>query len=108
MQPTHVLPLTSRKAQGLAGRIRVPGDKSMSHRALMFGAVAIGETRISGLLEAQDVIHTAKAMKPLAQPRSGVTMACGGCGAWALPASPHPRCHSISAIRAPVRDSPWG
>jgi 3-phosphoshikimate 1-carboxyvinyltransferase len=65
MQDTTALPLISRTAQGLAGRLRVPGDKSMSHRALMFGAVAIGETRISGLLEAEDVIHTARAMTAL-------------------------------------------
>ena len=59
------LPLVSRQAAALKGRIRVPGDKSMSHRALMFGAVAIGETAIRGLLEAEDVINTAKAMTAL-------------------------------------------
>ena len=59
------LPLVSRKATALKGRIGVPGDKSMSHRALMFGAVAIGETAIRGLLEAEDVINTAKAMTAL-------------------------------------------
>ncbi len=58
-------PLSSRKAPGLKGRIKVPGDKSMSHRSLMFGAIAQGETRISGLLEAEDVINTAKAMAAL-------------------------------------------
>jgi 3-phosphoshikimate 1-carboxyvinyltransferase len=57
--------LISRKASGLKGRIRVPGDKSMSHRALMFGAIAIGETTIKGLLEAEDVVNTAKAMAAL-------------------------------------------
>ena len=51
--PAEPLPLTSAKAHGLTGRIRVPGDKSMSHRALMFGAIAIGETTIKGLLEAE-------------------------------------------------------
>ena len=66
------VPLHSRKAQGLKGLIRVPGDKSMSHRALMFGAVAIGETTIRGLLEAEDVINTAKAMTALgAEARRG-------------------------------------
>ncbi len=59
------LPLQSRKASGLKGRITVPGDKSMSHRALMFGAVAIGRTEVSGLLEAEDVVNTANAMKAL-------------------------------------------
>ena len=59
------VPLLSRKAQGLKGRIKVPGDKSMSHRALMLGAVANGETTVDGLLEAEDVINTAKAMAAL-------------------------------------------
>ncbi len=63
--PPPVQSLISRKATGLKGRIRVPGDKSMSHRALMFGAIAIGETRISGLLEAEDVLNTARAMTAL-------------------------------------------
>lgn len=47
------------------GRARPPGDKSMSHRALMFGAVADGETVIDGLLEGADVLHTAAAMAAL-------------------------------------------
>jgi len=49
----------------LAGRIVVPGDKSISHRALMFGALALGETRITGLLEGEDVLRTAAAMRAL-------------------------------------------
>lgn len=65
MNPASPLPLNSAKATALKGRIRVPGDKSMSHRALMFGAVAIGETVIKGLLEAEDVVNTAKAMTAL-------------------------------------------
>ena len=40
----------------------MPGDKSISHRALILGALAVGETRISGLLEGEDVLNTAKAM----------------------------------------------
>jgi 3-phosphoshikimate 1-carboxyvinyltransferase len=63
--PLLPLPLISRQASALKGRIRVPGDKSMSHRALMFGAIAIGETVIRGLLEAEDVINTARAMTAL-------------------------------------------
>lgn len=59
------LPLQSRKASALTGRVRVPGDKSMSHRALMFGGVAVGRTEVSGLLEAEDVVNTAKAMAAL-------------------------------------------
>jgi 3-phosphoshikimate 1-carboxyvinyltransferase len=49
----------------LRGRVRVPGDKSISHRALIFGALSVGETRIAGLLEGEDVINTAKAMRAL-------------------------------------------
>ncbi len=47
----------------LKGKINVPGDKSISHRALMFSALAIGETHISGLLEGEDVMRTAQAMR---------------------------------------------
>ncbi|WP_417321941.1 3-phosphoshikimate 1-carboxyvinyltransferase [Erythrobacter aureus] len=49
----------------LAGRIRVPGDKSISHRSLMFGALAVGRTRISGLLEGEDVLATAAALRAM-------------------------------------------
>ena len=58
-------PLSSQKAFGLKGRIKVPGDKSMSHRSLMFGAVAQGKTIVSGLLEAEDVVNTARSMASL-------------------------------------------
>lgn len=59
------LPLSARRAGPLRGRVRVPGDKSISHRALIFGALAVGETRVSGLLEGEDVIRTAAAMRAL-------------------------------------------
>jgi 3-phosphoshikimate 1-carboxyvinyltransferase len=49
----------------LRGSARVPGDKSISHRALILGALAVGETRITGLLEGEDVLNTAKAMQAL-------------------------------------------
>ncbi len=59
-------PLASRRpAAPLSGALRVPGDKSISHRALMFGALAVGETRITGLLEGEDVLRTAAAMQAL-------------------------------------------
>ena len=58
-------PLISERAQRLEGTITVPGDKSISHRALMLGAVAIGETRITGLLEGEDVLRTAAALRAL-------------------------------------------
>lgn len=49
----------------LTGRIRVPGDKSISHRSLMFGALAVGETRVTGLLEGEDVLATAAALRAM-------------------------------------------
>jgi 3-phosphoshikimate 1-carboxyvinyltransferase len=58
-------PLTARRAGALKGAARVPGDKSISHRALIFGALTVGETRIAGLLEGEDVLHTANAMRAL-------------------------------------------
>jgi 3-phosphoshikimate 1-carboxyvinyltransferase len=58
-------PLVARHSGALRGRVQVPGDKSISHRALIFGALAVGETRISGLLEGEDVINTGKAMRAL-------------------------------------------
>jgi 3-phosphoshikimate 1-carboxyvinyltransferase len=70
-------PLASRRSGPLRGRVRVPGDKSISHRALIFGALAVGETRISGLLEGEDVINTGKAMRAL-----GATVERTGEGAW--------------------------
>jgi 3-phosphoshikimate 1-carboxyvinyltransferase len=56
------------RAPPLRGRLRVPGDKSISHRALIFGALATGTTRIRGLLEAEDVINTARAVVALGSP----------------------------------------
>ncbi|MGE3917792.1 MAG: 3-phosphoshikimate 1-carboxyvinyltransferase [Hyphomicrobiaceae bacterium] len=58
-------PLVSHRSGALSGRVRVPGDKSISHRALMLGALASGTTRITGLLEAEDVLNTAKAVEAL-------------------------------------------
>jgi 3-phosphoshikimate 1-carboxyvinyltransferase len=58
-------PLTSSRAAPLSGTVRVPGDKSISHRALMFGALAVGESRVEGLLEGDDVLRTASAMRAL-------------------------------------------
>lgn len=58
-------PLTARQSQGLQGRVRVPGDKSISHRALILAAMTVGATRITGLLEGADVLNTAQAMRML-------------------------------------------
>ena len=58
-------PLLARRSPPLSGVAFVPGDKSISHRAMILGALAVGETRISGLLEADDVLRTAAAMRAL-------------------------------------------
>ncbi|MBZ6076689.1 3-phosphoshikimate 1-carboxyvinyltransferase [Microvirga puerhi] len=58
-------PVTSRPGSALKGRLRVPGDKSISHRSMIFGLLAIGETRVEGLLEGDDVLRTAEACKAL-------------------------------------------
>ena len=63
----------------LTGRIRVPGDKSISHRSLMLGALAVGETRVSGLLEGEDVLATAQAMRQM-----GATIAREDDGTWVI------------------------
>ncbi len=62
---SHPIRLTAHPSARLRGAIAVPGDKSISHRALMLGAAAIGETVVSGLLEAEDVLNTAAAMAAL-------------------------------------------
>lgn len=62
---TQPKPATARAAHALAGTVRVPGDKSISHRSLMFGGLAAGQTRITGLLEGEDVLRTGEAMKAM-------------------------------------------
>ncbi len=57
------IPMSSRKCGPLKGEAHVPGDKSISHRSLILGALAVGETKVTGLLEGQDVLDTAKAMQ---------------------------------------------
>ncbi len=68
---------SSRPAAPLRGTITVPGDKSISHRALMFAGLAIGRTAITGLLEGEDVLRTAAAMRAL-----GADVVRQGDGAW--------------------------
>ncbi len=72
-------PMKSRKSGALTGVAEVPGDKSISHRSLIFGAMAVGETRITGLLEGQDVLDTASAMRAF-----GATVTRHGEGAWTV------------------------
>src|SRR3989449_11769389 len=86
--------MTARRGGPLQGRLRVPGDKSISHRALIFGALAVGETRISGLLEGEDVLNTGKAMAALGArvERLGIGEwrgpGGGGGGVWGAPPRP--------------------
>ncbi|HVT54903.1 MAG TPA: 3-phosphoshikimate 1-carboxyvinyltransferase, partial [Xanthobacteraceae bacterium] len=54
-------PLEARRSGPIKGRARIPGDKSISHRALLFGLLAVGESEIEGLLEGEDVLATARA-----------------------------------------------
>src|ERR671921_1775313 len=67
MSHAHGLPspVSSRSGAALKGRIRVPGDKSISHRSMIFGLLALGETGIEGLLEGDDVLRTAAACRAL-------------------------------------------
>ncbi|BAQ16015.1 3-phosphoshikimate 1-carboxyvinyltransferase [Methyloceanibacter caenitepidi] len=58
-------PLTARRSAAISGRVKVPGDKSISHRALILAGLATGRTRIEGLLEADDVLATARAVAAL-------------------------------------------
>lgn len=70
-------PVASRPTQKLSGTIRVPGDKSISHRSLIFGLLSIGETHIEGLLEGEDILRTAQACRAL-----GATVTRLGEGSW--------------------------
>ena len=63
----------------LRGTVQVPGDKSISHRSLMLSALAVGESRVSGLLEGEDVLSTAQAMRQL-----GATVERGEDGVWRI------------------------
>jgi 3-phosphoshikimate 1-carboxyvinyltransferase len=63
--PSPRTAVTARRAGPLKGRLRAPGDKSISHRALILGALSVGRTAITGLLEGEDVINTARAMRAL-------------------------------------------
>lgn len=72
----------SYKARPLKGEAKIPGDKSISHRSLMFGGMAIGETLIHGLLEGEDCIHTADAMRAM-----GADISCDRDGVW--------HCHGV-------------
>jgi len=92
-------PLTARPCAGLSGRAAVPGDKSISHRALMLGALAVGETTIEGLLLGEDVLATAAAMQALGatveRPANGPGDRAGPAGPWRV------RGRGVGALSAP-------
>ena len=73
------IPMTSTACGPLRGTADVPGDKSISHRSLILGALSVGETTITGLLEGQDVLDTAKAMRAF-----GATVTDHGGGNWSV------------------------
>jgi len=73
------IPMSSSKCGPLKGTANVPGDKSISHRSLILGAMAVGETRIFGLLEGDDVLDTAKAMRAF-----GAEVTDHGNGEWSV------------------------
>ena len=73
------IPMTARKSGPLKGRAEVPGDKSISHRSLILGAMAVGETKVTGLLEGQDVLDTAQAMRAF-----GAEVTQHGPGEWSV------------------------
>jgi 3-phosphoshikimate 1-carboxyvinyltransferase len=70
-------PLRIESSAGLTGRVTVPGDKSISHRSLMLSSLAVGESRIEGLLEGEDVLATAAAMRAM-----GATIERSDDGIW--------------------------
>jgi len=74
---TKPVPLTARRNGPLKGHARVPGDKSISIRALILGAMTVGETQIGGLLEGEDVLNSAQALRAL-----GASLERRGGGAW--------------------------
>lgn len=73
------IPMTSRQSAGLKGVAEVPGDKSISHRSLILGALSVGETQITGLLEGQDVLDTGRAMRSF-----GAEVTRHGDGEWSV------------------------
>jgi 3-phosphoshikimate 1-carboxyvinyltransferase len=88
--PARAAILTARRSASLTGRVRPPGDKSISHRAFILGLLSLGETRIEGLLEGDDVLRTGEACRAL-----GATIERLGEGAWRV------RGRGIGALRTP-------
>jgi 3-phosphoshikimate 1-carboxyvinyltransferase len=100
-------PLTARRGGPLQGRIRAPGDKSISHRALILAALTVGESTIAGLLEGEDVLHTAAAMGALGarleRTGEGLWRVHGaGIGGFAQPAGPLDFGNSGTGVRLAI------
>jgi 3-phosphoshikimate 1-carboxyvinyltransferase len=74
---SHASPFSAARSGPLTGRVRAPADKSISHRAMIFGLLAVGETQVEGLLEGEDVLRTAEAAR-----RLGATVEQLGPGRW--------------------------
>jgi 3-phosphoshikimate 1-carboxyvinyltransferase len=103
----RLMPLTARRGAPMLGRARVPGDKSISHRALILGAMTVGETTISGLLEGDDVLRTAEAMRALGakveRGTDGIWHVHGvGVGGFATPAAPLDFGNSGTGVRLAI------
>jgi 3-phosphoshikimate 1-carboxyvinyltransferase len=79
MSHAPALPLRLSVSGPLSGRVRVPGDKSISHRSLMLSALAVGESKVEGLLEGEDVLATAAAMRAM-----GARIARSEDGLWTI------------------------
>ena len=73
------VPMTAQRGGALKGQAHVPGDKAISHRSLILGALSVGETRIEGLLEGEDVLDTGKAMQAF-----GAEVIQHGPGRWSV------------------------
>lgn len=98
----------------LQGSVRVPGDKSISHRALMLSALAVGESRITGLLEGEDVLATAAAMRAMGaviippRPRGGGPEGVGGgVRPQASLDTGNPLHHASGAVPLPASGEEW-
>lgn len=74
-----VTPLTSHRSPALRGDVTIPGDKSISHRSIMLGALSVGTTHITGLLEGEDVLATAQAFRQM-----GATITKNNDGTWTV------------------------
>ncbi len=104
----NAMPLRARRSGPLTGRIRPPGDKSISHRSLMLGALAVGETTVDGLLEGEDVLATAAAMRAFgATGHAERRRRPGASRGSASAACSSRRASSTTAMPAPASASPW-